>query len=158
MRDGFGISMRIRNSVKAVIVKNGKILCNKCKDSRGVFYGLPGGGQEPGETMPEALRRECREEIGTDVIVHDLVLVREFIGSNHDFAKFPDVHQVELTFSCDLVEDCKMNLGDVPDELQIGIEWLDLDSLENYQLYPLEMRSFLKGLDFHSKTYLGDIC
>jgi 8-oxo-dGTP diphosphatase len=35
-------------------------------------WGLPGGGVEPGETIVDALARECREELGVDVEVGPL--------------------------------------------------------------------------------------
>ena len=41
----------IRNSVKAIIIKDEKVLFTKNKDKDGVFYLLPGGGQEHGENM-----------------------------------------------------------------------------------------------------------
>lgn len=58
----------------AIIEKQGKILIGKRRGS-GSCAGLwefPGGKQEPGETLPEALRRECREELGIAVSVGGL--------------------------------------------------------------------------------------
>jgi len=45
---------QIRNSAKAIIIKDGKLLCTKNKNKFGIFYLLPGGGQEPFETIIEA--------------------------------------------------------------------------------------------------------
>jgi ADP-ribose pyrophosphatase YjhB (NUDIX family) len=45
----------IRNSTKAIIIKNGCLLTVKGIDSDGDWYLLPGGGQNPGETLKEAL-------------------------------------------------------------------------------------------------------
>lgn len=151
--------MYLRNSAKAVIVKDDKILCIKCKDDWGFFYLLPGGGQEPGETLPDAVRRECREEIGADVIVHDLIFVRDYISANHEFAEYEsELHQIELMFKCELIEGRTPKCGITPDKDQIGIEWLNLDELENYRLYPMALRTFLKEGKYDSSiTYLGDI-
>ena len=66
--------MYMRNSVKAFIVKEEKLLTIKGIDDRGDFYLLPGGGQRPGETMIQALQRECREEINCQVEVGDIQL------------------------------------------------------------------------------------
>lgn len=48
----------IRNSAKAIIIEDGKILFTKNKTENGLFYLLPGGGQEHDETLVEALKRE----------------------------------------------------------------------------------------------------
>ena len=66
--------MRIRNSVKGIIIDGGKILLNKSKNILGhvhhgipqgmIYYELPGGGQEQYESLEEALGRECLEETG----------------------------------------------------------------------------------------------
>ncbi|MCE5322231.1 NUDIX domain-containing protein [bacterium] len=150
--------MYLRNSAKAVIVKDDKILCIKCKDDWRFFYLLPGGGQEPGETLPDAVRRESREEVGADVVVHDLIFVRDYISANHEFAEYEsEVHQVELMFSCELADGSKQEFGDLPDKDQIGIEWLDLDELESYRLYPMALRPFLIDRKFDCTTYIGDV-
>jgi 8-oxo-dGTP diphosphatase len=58
-----------RLSAHAVITDgDGKILQLKSTyGSEG--WGLPGGALDPGETIHEALLRECREELGVDIEV-----------------------------------------------------------------------------------------
>lgn len=94
----------IRNSAKAIIIYDGKVLLTKNKDQEGFFYLFPGGGQEHGEQLSDALKRECMEEIGCHIRVHDLTYVREYIGKNHQFAEWDaDVHQVEFILSLNLM-------------------------------------------------------
>ena len=64
-----GFNDFFRFSVHAVIVNDeGKVLLLKQSygDKR---WGLPGGGVEPGETIHQAIKRECYEELHIDVIV-----------------------------------------------------------------------------------------
>jgi len=46
----------IRNSVKAIIIVDGKLLLTKNQDIEGYFYLCPGGGQEHGETFHKTLQ------------------------------------------------------------------------------------------------------
>src|SRR3954468_8512933 len=131
----------IRNSLKALIVVDGRLLAIKLRDKEGIWYVLPGGGQDVGETFYETLRRECREEINCEIEIGELRFIREYIAAHHEFANFePDVHQVEFMFECTLAEGSEPGLGHVPDSAQFGIEWLDIDRLDSYRLYPLALR------------------
>src|SRR5688572_13592031 len=103
MSDAMASTLRLRNSAKAIIIQDGAVLLCRCVDAEGDWYVLPGGGQRPGETLIEAVRRECMEEVGCDVAVGPLRFVREYIGSRHDFPNFAkDEHQIELMFECSL--------------------------------------------------------
>ena len=58
-----------RFSVHAVITNDeGRVLLLKQTygDKR---WGLPGGGVEPGETIHQAINRECYEELGLNIII-----------------------------------------------------------------------------------------
>jgi ADP-ribose pyrophosphatase YjhB (NUDIX family) len=133
----------IRTSAKAIIVRDGRLLTSHLLDSVGDWYTLPGGGQHHGETLTEAVLRECREEIGVEVDVHELLFIREYIAQHHEFANFePDVHQVEFMFRCSLLHGAEPGLGLEPDTQQIGIAWLPLARLHDYRLYPLALRDF----------------
>ena len=64
-----GFNDFFRFSVHAVITNNeGKLLLLKqtYTDKR---WGLPGGSVEPGETIHEAIKRECYEELGLNIII-----------------------------------------------------------------------------------------
>ena len=153
--------MNIRNSAKAIIIHENQLLVVRHEDSEGAYFGLPGGGQEHGENLHDALRRECLEEIGEEIEIGDLIFIREYIGKNHEFAIVHDlVHQIEYMFLCMLKEGFKtVENGIAPDNGQIGVEWLPLEQLMNYKLYPQQMRKhllhYLEGKKVN--TYLGDV-
>lgn len=151
----------IRNSAKAIVIEDGKLLCTKNSDHLGVYYLLPGGGQNPGENLAEALKRECQEEISSEIEVHDLRYVRDYISNNHDYEfadENPGFHQVELMFRCSLVDGEEPATGETPDGHQIGVEWLPLDRLSEYRLYPKALIPYLmKHEDMSSIVYIGDV-
>ncbi|MDQ3855145.1 MAG: NUDIX domain-containing protein [Chloroflexota bacterium] len=148
----------MRVSVKAIIIRNNQLLTTRNRDAEGDFYLLPGGGQLPGEPLSDTLRRECREEISTDVEVHELVFVRDYIGQNHEFAdKDRDVHQLELMFQCSLPPGATPLTGAVPDTWQVGISWLELPRLADYRVYPKALQTLLRVPLFGRPVYLGDV-
>ena len=149
----------IRNSAKAIIIKDGKLLCTKNTDPEGFWYLLPGGGLEPGEPITDALKRECREEISAEIVIGDIRFIRDYIGKNHEFAEYDaDAHQIEFMFSCSLVEGTEIKNGEIPDSYQVGIEWLPLDRLHEYRLYPKAMIPLLSsGCRDDEPVYLGDV-
>ena len=50
----------IRNTVRAVIVRDNRILLLRKEDElQGERYALPGGAQEAGETLEQTVNREC---------------------------------------------------------------------------------------------------
>jgi 8-oxo-dGTP pyrophosphatase MutT (NUDIX family) len=148
----------VRNSAKAIIIVGGGLLAIKRYDAEGDWYTLPGGGQQLGETLTEALRRECLEELGVRVEVGPLRHIREYIGTNHEFAdEDADAHQVDIMFECALLADPFTSEPVLPDERQVGIAWLPLADLDSYRLYPRELGSVLAhGIDPHARIYLGD--
>jgi ADP-ribose pyrophosphatase YjhB (NUDIX family) len=146
-----------RNSVKAVIIRDERLLVIVKRDAVGEYFILPGGGQEPCESMPETLRRECVEEIGVGVEVGELLFVRDYIGRNHEFAEQePDVHQVELMFACRVPDEYTPRVGEAPDPGEVGVRWLALDTLAGARLYPAALKVALASRAT-SRVYLGDV-
>ena len=149
---------KVRNSAKAVIIRDGKLLVIIKRDQDGPYAVLPGGGQEWGETLPDALMRECLEEIGAEVRVRKLLFIREYRSNQHEFAgSSPDVHQVEFYFKCKVSKDYEPAQGVHPDNGQVEVRWVALDQLDAIQLYPRTICSILADLK-HSfyPFYLGD--
>src|SRR5438045_1622965 len=129
----------MRNSAKAIIVRDGRLLVTVNRHDNGEeFYILPGGGQNFGETLHETLQRECLEEIGVNVDIRDLAFIREYIGKHHEFAHFDGhVHQVEFMFLCTLKKEAPfVRQGALPDPKQSGVKWLLLTELETAPFYP----------------------
>jgi 8-oxo-dGTP pyrophosphatase MutT (NUDIX family) len=145
---------RVRVAAKAIVMRHGRLLVTRNVGAEGTFFLLPGGGQKHGESLPEALRREVMEEVGVPIEVHDLVLVRDYIARNHEFAQESDAHQLELFFRCTLLADTLPANGPHPDGGQMGVEWLDLTGPDAARLYPRVLR---RRLLEPGPIYLGDV-
>ena len=141
-----------------MIIRDGKILVIIKQDQEGPYAVLPGGGQNWGETLPEALIRECQEEIGADVKVRKLLFIREYRSSQHEFSRInPDLHQVEFYFKCKLPKDYEPSRGTHPDNGQLEVRWVDLDKLAEVDLFPHAIHTILADLKHSSyPVYLGD--
>lgn len=151
--------MNIRNSAKAILIQDGYLLTIKKQENNNTYYVVPGGGQEHGENLHEAVIRECKEELGVEVEVGELLFIREYIGKNHQFAKkHAHAHQTEFMFLCHIKEQLAHE-GTNLDDHQIGTEWLPIKDLLNFNLYPQALRSHLLSFYEGKKhtVYLGDI-
>jgi len=147
----------VRNSVKALIWNDGKLLAVRIAPKGKPFYVLPGGGQELAESFTDTLHRECREELGAEVEIGELVLVREYIGRNHEFADTDyDYHQAEFMFECKLLTPLGSLHEKNPDAAyQEGFFWVSPDDPE---LFP---HILAECFDENGKRicplYIGDV-
>jgi ADP-ribose pyrophosphatase YjhB (NUDIX family) len=90
---------------------------------RGGLWGLPGGAQELGETIQEALIREVKEETGLDVTIGPLIdVINAIMGDEEERVRF---HYTLLDYRCDWVN------GEArPDSDVEEVRWTRLDELE----------------------------
>jgi 8-oxo-dGTP diphosphatase len=150
----------VRISAKAIIIQDGKLLTLHKMGEEVEYYALPGGGQNGGETLPEALRRECMEELSLEVEVGQIVYIRDYISANHEFARFnSESHILNIVFACRILSGVPQP-GSVPDSRQVGIEWLPIDDLPNLPFFPQQgipsiRRWWLEGKPA-DPIYLGD--
>lgn len=148
-----------RYSIKAIIIKDNKLLVESCDYGKGRFCKLPGGGHQWGETMTEALIRECKEELNLDIIPTRLVLARDYIAKNHQQSIDDDIfHQAELMFECEVKDLSPLGLGTEPDGDNQIIKWIPLENLTNSDFYPKSIIPYLTKLkDIKETIILGDV-
>ena len=153
------MTKRIRNSAKAIIIQDKCLLVIRKTSSEGGYAVVPGGGQKKSETLAQALKRECLEEINSKVKVGELVFLREYFSDNHEFAdEETHVHQVEFYFACSIKDDNVPCQGSLPDRGQVEIVWVPIDKLDSVNLYPKAIIPILQsGLPDGHPIYLGDV-
>lgn len=83
-----------RLAVRAVILRDDRLLLVNAWKGRTHLWTCPGGGVEVHQSLPEALAREVLEETGLTVSVHEPCLVNEFHDPRGTF------HQVDIYFRC----------------------------------------------------------
>ncbi len=146
----------IRNAVRAVIVRNDQVLLlKKTGGDRGERYALPGGAQNLGETLAQALKRECLEEIGSAVEIAALMNVADHFKTRE--TDLPSTrHMVEFLFRCTVPDDYVARNGIKPDKSQVDVVWVNLAKLSAMPLYPESLSHWLPdSILRETAVYLG---
>ncbi len=132
----------MRNRSMALVVRDEKILMVQALRRGSLFWELPGGGIEMGETPEEAVLRELKEECGlTGVISRALSTLHCKDGS------------VEYVFLVDVPKEQKETVGTDPEvtegEQSIkNVSWKKLDELSERDRAFLWSRGLVEVDDF----------
>ena len=81
-----------RVNVRAIIIKDGKLFCQKLNSSHTLhdreFWCTPGGGIDFGESLSEGLIREMIEETGVAPTIGNLLFVQQFMDGEREQLEF----------------------------------------------------------------------
>lgn len=140
--------MSIRNSAKAVILHEGKILLNHCVTAAGTeYYDLPGGGQHQFESMEEAIVREVQEETGYTVQVKRFLALAEEIEQEHTLREqYPDyTHRIVHFFLAELTGKSRPDPSEKDFQMLESI-WIPLDQADSLSFRPPQLTGRITAL------------
>ena len=117
--------MKVIRVVAAIIIHDGKIFATQ--RGYGEFkdgWEFPGGKIEQGETPEEALKREIREELDSEIEVGELFDTVEY-----------DYPQFHLSMDCFL---CKLQKGKLVLKEHEAAKWLSREQLDSVEWLPAD--------------------
>lgn len=131
------MEQKITEVVAALIVKDHRFLiCQRpAHKTRGLLWEFVGGKVEPGETLPQALIRECREELGVRVTPQEI-----FMQLVHTY---PDI-TVRLTLFWAQTQDTPQRLE------HNDLRWISVDEIDHFSFCPADrdILAKLKEMEF----------
>lgn len=131
------MEQKITEVVAALIVKDHRFLiCQRpAHKARGLLWEFVGGKVEPGETLPQALIRECREELGIRVTPQKIFMQLVHI--------YPDI-TVRLTLFWTQTQDTPQRLE------HNDLRWISVDEIDHFSFCPADrdILAKLKEMEF----------
>ena len=118
---------KIVEVVAAIIFRDGELFATQrgygeWKD----WWEFPGGKIEPGEEPEDALKREIREELATEIKVEDLLTKVEY--------DYPHFHLIMHCYHCSLMTD-SLHLNE-----HEAARWLSKDELDSVKWLPADVK------------------
>ena len=121
-------------TVRAIIIDDRKVLLflrRRIKDGREhVYYSLPGGHLEDGESFENALLREVKEEMNIDVRIIDCVGVNN-ISDCEEKIYHCEIISGDIKFGGEELERCS-------DSNYYEIMWVSLDELDKDMFWNID--------------------
>lgn len=117
--------MKTVNVVAAIIINNNKVFATQ--RGYGEFkdgWEFPGGKIESGETPQEALVREIKEELDTEIEIKDFLKTVEY-----DYPKF------HLSMDCFY---CRIKSGELVLKEHEAAKWLTVETLDSVEWLPAD--------------------
>ena len=129
-----------------VIIHNNKVLVHKNVNSD--HYALVGGRIEIGENSVDTIKREIKEELGKDIEITGYISTIEnfFEMKGSKYHEIMFVHKVEFVEEKD--KGIEYTLENIEGKDYLKYEWLELDKIEQYPLWPKAIRDVLKENKF----------
>lgn len=114
-------------------------------------YALPGGNPDKGETLPETVVRELKEELGVTVVVGTMLLCGEVILKEAPKDVLHVVFQGQLTTGTPRLNPAETTA--------LEIVWQSIDALDTLNLYPNVGKAIQRWFtdDAPEPGYLGRI-
>ena len=123
--------MPIRLSTRAVIVHDSRLLLvNAYPGGQSDLWCAPGGGAEPGQSLPDNLAREVYEETGLRITVGIPCLINEFHEPTQGF------HQVDLFFRAQITAGTLTDDWTDPEGIVTQRRFFTRDELSQIRLKP----------------------
>ncbi|WP_371226717.1 NUDIX domain-containing protein [Roseovarius sp. 2305UL8-3] len=123
--------MPIRLSTRAVIVQDSRLLLvNAFPGERSGLWCAPGGGAEPGQSLPDNLAREVYEETGLTIAVGKPCLINEFHNPADGF------HQVDVFFRCSITAGALSETWEDPEQVVHKRRFFSQSELGTIRLKP----------------------
>lgn len=131
------MSSHIRIRPTALIIEDNHVLLIEYSENPNeLHYNLPGGGVESDESIIETLERELMEEANIQINVGRIAFLYEYNPLNQSGEYNSKTPVLSIIFDCSIKAGSEAKLPDNPDPMQVGVRWVNLESLERIILYP----------------------
>ncbi len=139
----------MQKRVRGILIKDDSLILIKRVTKLRTYYVFPGGGVEKGESLPIALIREIKEELGLNVSIKKQFAKKRFDKEG--------IKQEEFFYLCDII-DGKLGTGNGPEYQDNGkyegtheCVQIKISDAGHINLFPTEIRDKVVKYYFDKK-------